>query len=115
LGDDSQTELKSGTAEALQKAVPGLSDELIEEMKVSPLRQFDPNLIQDPLVYRLYEVCPCSLPHHVIDNDNKQCKVAFLVLEILLSRFDTDVLPLVQAVMHYGESIKAIANEVDSV
>ncbi len=57
----SQTELKPGTAAALQKAVPGLTDELIEEMKVSPLRQFDPNLIQEPLVYRLYEVSIITL------------------------------------------------------
>ncbi|CAL5218405.1 g81 [Coccomyxa viridis] len=65
-----QAELKKTTAPALQKAVPGLTDELISQMTVSPLRQFDPQLIQEPLVYRLYE-----------------------------------------AVMHYGESIKAIGNE----
>lgn len=51
-----QTELKPTTAPVLQKAVPALTDELLEEMQVSPLRQFDPNLIQEPLVYRLYEV-----------------------------------------------------------
>ncbi|CAK0737267.1 hypothetical protein CVIRNUC_000883 [Coccomyxa viridis] len=65
-----QAELKEGTAPLLQKAVPGLTNDLVAQMKVSPLRQFDPQLIQDPLVYRLYE-----------------------------------------AVMHYGESIKAIGNE----
>jgi cyanate lyase len=51
-----QTELKPATASALQAAVPGLTDELLEEMKVSPLRQFDPSIIQEPTVYRLYEV-----------------------------------------------------------
>ena len=51
-----QTELKPGSAAALQAAVPGLTDELVEEMKVSPLRQFDPSIIQEPTVYRLYEV-----------------------------------------------------------
>lgn len=51
-----QAELKAATAPALQKAVPGLTDELVDQMKVAPLRQFDPQLIQDPLVYRLYEV-----------------------------------------------------------
>ena len=51
-----QAELKEGTAPLLQKAVPGLTDDLVAQMKVSPLRQFDPQLIQDPLVYRLYEV-----------------------------------------------------------
>ena len=29
---------------------------MIEEMKVSPLRQYEPTMIQDPLVYRLNEV-----------------------------------------------------------
>ena len=52
-----QAELKKNTAPLLQKAVPGLTDELLKQMMVSPLRQFDPQLIQDPLVYRLYEVC----------------------------------------------------------
>ncbi len=62
-----QAELKKTTAPALQKAVPGLTDELISQMTVSPLRQFDPQLIQEPLVYRLYEVrfmpllCNCFL------------------------------------------------------
>ena len=51
-----QAELQKSTAPALQKAVPGLTDELLSEMMVSPLRQFDPQLIQEPLVYRLYEV-----------------------------------------------------------
>ena len=51
-----QTELKAETAAALQAAVQGLTDDMIEEMKVSPLRQFEPTIVQDPLVYRLYEV-----------------------------------------------------------
>ncbi len=46
----------------LQKAVPGLTDELISQMTVSPLRQFDPQLIQEPLVYRLYEVHSLQTP-----------------------------------------------------
>ena len=41
--------------------MPGLTNELIAQMKVSPLRQFDPQLIQDPLVYRLYEVIAPAL------------------------------------------------------
>lgn len=56
-----QTELKANTAPLLQKAVPGLTDDLIKQMKVSPLRQFDPQLIQEPLVYRLYEVSLLAL------------------------------------------------------
>ena len=56
-----QAELKEATAPLLQKVVPGLTDDLAARMKVSPLRQFDPQLIQDPLVYRLYEVTPIYL------------------------------------------------------
>ncbi len=56
-----QAELKEATAPLLQKAVPGLTDDLIARMKVSPLRQFDPQLIQEPLVYRLYEVMSSNL------------------------------------------------------
>jgi cyanate lyase len=56
-----QAELKEATALLLQKAVPGLTDDLVARMKVSPLRQFDPQLIQEPLVYRLYEVTPILL------------------------------------------------------
>lgn len=51
-----QTELKPETAKALQAAVPGLTDDLLQEMMVSPLRQFDTTIVQEPLVYRLYEV-----------------------------------------------------------
>ena len=61
-----QTELKPETAAALQAAVPGLTDDIIAEMKVSPLRQYEPTIIQEPLVYRLYEVSGEEMPSHVM-------------------------------------------------
>ena len=61
-----QTELKPETSKALQAAVPGLTDDLLQEMMVSPLRQFDTTIVQEPLVYRLYEVISpgCMHPSH---------------------------------------------------
>ncbi|KAL6522772.1 hypothetical protein OROHE_016619 [Orobanche hederae] len=50
-----QAQLKLGTAPLLRAALPGLTDELIHEMMQPPLRSYDPNLIQDPTVYRLNE------------------------------------------------------------
>ena len=47
-----QAQLKPATAEKLKKAVPGLSDEILAEMKKCPGRCFKGDLIQDPLVYR---------------------------------------------------------------
>lgn len=46
--------LESGV-EALKKAVPQLTPELIEKMKEIPSRTFDPAVPQDPTTYRLYE------------------------------------------------------------
>ncbi|CAA0817422.1 Cyanate hydratase [Striga hermonthica] len=50
-----QAQLKLGTAPLLRAALPALTDELINEMMQPPLRSYDPNLIQDPAVYRLNE------------------------------------------------------------
>ncbi|GAB2294355.1 hypothetical protein Dimus_028563 [Dionaea muscipula] len=50
-----QAHLKPDTAPKLKAALPGLTDDLIEEMMNPPLRSYDPNLIQDPTVYRLNE------------------------------------------------------------
>lgn len=47
-----QAHLKPDTAEALRAAVPGLTDDLIEEMKKPPFRSYRPNLLHDPAVYR---------------------------------------------------------------
>ncbi|CAL8990077.1 PREDICTED: cyanase [Prunus dulcis] len=50
-----QAQLKPETAPKLQAALPGLPQELIKEMMIPPLRSYDPNLIQDPTIYRLNE------------------------------------------------------------
>ena len=47
-----QAQLKPGTAPALKAALPQLTDEVIEEMMTPPMRSYDPNLIQEPSVYR---------------------------------------------------------------
>eukprot|EP00877_Chromochloris_zofingiensis_P014039 jgi/Chrzof1/888/Cz01g32230.t1 len=50
-----QQQLQPNTVEALRKAVPTLSETDINEMTHAPYRSFDPNNIQEPLLYRLYE------------------------------------------------------------
>eukprot|EP00262_Sarcandra_glabra_P001790 TRINITY_DN1194_c0_g1_i1.p1 TRINITY_DN1194_c0_g1~~TRINITY_DN1194_c0_g1_i1.p1 ORF type:complete len:171 (-),score=22.61 TRINITY_DN1194_c0_g1_i1:134-619(-) len=50
-----QAQLKPETALTLRATLPELSDELIEEMMKPPMRSYDPNLIQDPAIYRLHE------------------------------------------------------------
>ncbi|PQQ15047.1 cyanate hydratase [Prunus yedoensis var. nudiflora] len=50
-----QAQLKPETAPKLQAALPDLPQELIKEMMIPPLRSYDPNLIQDPTIYRLNE------------------------------------------------------------
>ncbi|XAR62680.1 Cyanase [Bertholletia excelsa] len=50
-----QAQLKAETAPKLLKALPELPDHLLEEMMKPPMRSFDPNLIQEPTVYRLNE------------------------------------------------------------
>ncbi|CAA6674856.1 unnamed protein product [Spirodela intermedia] len=48
-------QLKPGSAPALKAALPQLTDEMLEEMMRPPMRSYDPNLIQEPSVYRLNE------------------------------------------------------------
>ncbi|CAJ2673869.1 unnamed protein product [Trifolium pratense] len=50
-----QAHLKPETAPKLRAALPDLTNELLHEMAKPPLRSYDPNLIQDPTVYRLNE------------------------------------------------------------
>ena len=51
-----QAQLKAGaTADALQKAVPGISDEDIAAMQECPFRGFDSEILKEPNVYRTYE------------------------------------------------------------
>jgi len=58
-----QAQLKPDTAPLLLAALPDLPDDLVREMMRPPLRSYDPNLIQDPTVYRycLLLLCGCSL------------------------------------------------------
>ena len=59
-----QAQLKEATAPKLKAAVPNINDDMLAAMKKSPMRVFDPQIVQDPLVYRLTEVrcemCVCS-------------------------------------------------------
>ncbi|KAL4284465.1 hypothetical protein GQ457_16G030020 [Hibiscus cannabinus] len=50
-----QAQLKPETAPKLRAALPDLPEELLREMMKPPLRSYDPNLIQEPTVYRLNE------------------------------------------------------------
>mmetsp|Transcript_17285 Transcript_17285/g.31743 ORF Transcript_17285/g.31743 Transcript_17285/m.31743 type:complete len:202 (-) Transcript_17285:207-812(-) len=51
-----QAQLKDGaTAEALQAAVPGISDGDLQAMKECPFRGFDSKILKEPNVYRTYE------------------------------------------------------------
>ncbi|RDX85867.1 Cyanate hydratase [Mucuna pruriens] len=50
-----QAQLKPHTAPLLLAALPDLTDPLLHDMMTPPLRSYDPNLIQDPTVYRLNE------------------------------------------------------------
>ncbi|XP_052189028.1 cyanate hydratase [Diospyros lotus] len=50
-----QAQLKPETAPKLKLALPELPDHLLQEMMLPPMRSYDPNLIQEPSVYRLNE------------------------------------------------------------
>lgn len=47
-----QAQLKPSTAPLLRAALPALTDDLLHEMTQPPLRSYDPNLIQEPAIYR---------------------------------------------------------------
>ena len=51
-----QAQLPAGRAEALQAAVPALGKAHLEALSRAPMRTFHPSVLQEPLVYRLYEV-----------------------------------------------------------
>ncbi|KAJ3032170.1 UNVERIFIED_CONTAM: hypothetical protein HDU68_000009 [Siphonaria sp. JEL0065] len=50
-----QAQLKDNTAKRLVEILPSISSSDIALMKKAPLRSFDPNIIQEPTVYRLNE------------------------------------------------------------
>ena len=91
--------------EALRKAVPGLTDGHISLMQRCPMRSWDPELIKEPHIYRLYEVshrtgAPAACGFWLITYRREKVAVE--------SAAEPSGL---QAVMHYGEAIKAIMNE----
>jgi cyanate lyase len=51
-----QAQLKPGTEKKLVNLVPGLTEDLLQEMRKCPMRSFDPAVIQEPHIYRLTEV-----------------------------------------------------------
>lgn len=65
-----QAQLKAATRAKLAQLMPGIPDEVLDTMGRPPMRAYDPQIAQEPLIYRLIE-----------------------------------------AVMHYGESIKDLVNE----
>eukprot|EP00258_Populus_trichocarpa_P050414 XP_024466433.1 cyanate hydratase isoform X1 [Populus trichocarpa] len=50
-----QAQLNPDTAPSLRAALPELPEDLLQEMMRPPMRSYDPNLIQEPCVYRLNE------------------------------------------------------------
>lgn len=50
-----QAQLKPASALVLQAALPELTDAMVEEMMRPPVRSYDPNVIQEPAIYRLNE------------------------------------------------------------
>lgn len=52
-----QAQLKKESEAKLVKLVPGLTEELLEEIRKCPMRSFDPSVIQEPNIYRMTEVC----------------------------------------------------------
>ncbi|XP_010264934.1 PREDICTED: cyanate hydratase [Nelumbo nucifera] len=50
-----QAHLKPETALKLRASLPELTDDLVDEMMRPPMRSYDPNLIQEPTIYRLNE------------------------------------------------------------
>lgn len=52
-----QAQLKSETEKKLTKVVPGLTEDLLKQLRKCPVRSFDPGVLQEPHIYRMTEVC----------------------------------------------------------
>ena len=52
-----QAQLTPDKADKLAQLVPGLTKDLLKEMQKCPMRSYDPNLMQEPNVYRMTEIC----------------------------------------------------------
>jgi cyanate lyase len=50
-----QAQLKPATAEKLKALVPTISDADLKIMQRVPMRSFDPDIMQEPFIYRLVE------------------------------------------------------------
>ena len=131
-----QAQLPKGRAEALRAAVPALGEAHLEALSRPPMRTFDPAILQEPLVYRLYEVslgwhllqslglaweCPPSHGRPAWRNPAGDPRRRRWRVGGAVALFSADYLPLTtclaalrcvpQAVGHYGEGLKAIVNE----
>ena len=52
-----QAQLHPDMAGKLSELVPAMTKDMIKEMQKCPMRSYDPNLIQEPNVYRMTEIC----------------------------------------------------------
>ncbi|KAJ8904610.1 hypothetical protein NDN08_001128 [Rhodosorus marinus] len=52
-----QAPLKQVSMDKMKRAVPLLKEDDLFEMSKPPFRSFDPDIIQEPAIYRLHEVC----------------------------------------------------------
>ncbi|MCH8313244.1 MAG: cyanase [Nitrospinae bacterium] len=52
-----QAQLHKDTEKKLLKLVPGIDKKALKEMRKCPMRSYDPDIIQEPTIYRLTEVC----------------------------------------------------------
>ncbi len=51
-----QAQLHPDTEKKLKKVVPGLDKATLKELRKPPFRSYDPDIIQEPTIYRLDEV-----------------------------------------------------------
>jgi cyanate lyase len=66
-----QAQLKKDTESKLAQQVPGLSKDLLAEMRKPPVRSYDPAILQEPHVYRMTEVC-MHYGHAIMDIIHEQ-------------------------------------------
>ncbi len=66
-----QAQLKNNTEAKLVKLVPGLTEDLLQEMRKCPMRSYDPAVIQEPHIYRMTEVC-CHYGDSILEVMNEK-------------------------------------------
>ena len=52
-----QAQLKPESEAKLLQLIPGLSEDIVADMRKCPMRSYDPTIIQEPNIYRMTEVC----------------------------------------------------------